>query len=600
MALGSGLALAAQALEAKRYTTALDILLPLSRSHEDIAEVWQQLALAYKGLEQFPDAEDAFRRSLAISPQSHVWANLGNLYKDSERLQEACDCYQRALTDNPENSLARVNLGQVLLQLHRVEEAARHFSELLERQPEHVSARLGLARSLQYLGYHNEATELFHNILREQPDNADALNGLGLSLRVFGHADEAANVLSQAVELEPGSAEFRANLASALAQSDRPAEAVAAYQAALTLDPDNPELHDWYNAYLGVIDHPDYLNSYREALAWGRASSELIAAFAHKLTLNHRQAEAIEVLQAALSTQPGDSVLERELSHALRQSGDFVESLEVARSAAQRVPDDVAAAQELATAIMAAGDDYEEAVALLARLVHQYPNDQGLWALYASALRYAENYDAYHQLISYDTLVNYRYIEVPEGFSGRDNFVGYLRNALLGLHCTQRHPVEQSMVNGTQSLDDLFSRRDPAIRQLVQALKPALAGICAALPANEHHPLLRRNSGGFAFSDSWSVLLRQAGYHKNHFHSEGWLSSAFYLRVPAEVAAGAGGGWLKFGQPGFRAREPLEAEYWIRPDEGMLVVFPSYLWHGTEPLAQASERMTVGYDILPL
>jgi hypothetical protein len=30
-----------------------------------------------------------------------------------------------------------------------------------------------------------------------------------------------------------------------------------------------------------------------------------------------------------------------------------------------------------------------------------------------------------------------------------------------------------------------------------------------------------------------------------------------------------------------------------------LVVFPSYLWHGTEPLHTASERMTVGYDVLP-
>jgi len=29
------------------------------------------------------------------------------------------------------------------------------------------------------------------------------------------------------------------------------------------------------------------------------------------------------------------------------------------------------------------------------------------------------------------------------------------------------------------------------------------------------------------------------------------------------------------------------------------VVFPSYLWHGTEPLLTAGERMTVGYDILP-
>ena len=105
--------------------------------------------------------------------------------------------------------------------------------------------------------------------------------------------------------------------------------------------------------------------------------------------------------------------------------------------------------------------------------------------------------------------------------------------------------------------------------------------------------------GALRFSDSWSIRLRNKGFHKNHFHSQGWLSSAFYLRVPDSINYSAAEGWIKFGEPGFNAREALSAEYWIRPREGALVVFPSYLWHGTEPLAQTRERMSVGYDILP-
>lgn len=62
---------------------------------------------------------------------------------------------------------------------------------------------------------------------------------------------------------------------------------------------------------------------------------------------------------------------------------------------------------------------------------------------------------------------------------------------------------------------------------------------------------------------------------------------------------GGGEGWIKFGEPGFHAREPLSAEYWVKPRAGQLVMFPSYLWHGTEPLVTASERITIGYDILP-
>ena len=156
------------------------------------------------------------------------------------------------------------------------------------------------------------------------------------------------------------------------------------------------------------------------------------------------------------------------------------------------------------------------------------------------------------------------------------------------------------MVFGTQTLDDLLSRREPFIEQLRDALYEQLLTVVAALPDDVKHPLLSRKAGDIGFSDSWSVLLREQGFHKNHFHSAGWLSSAFYLAVPDAVNAGQREGWIKFGEPGFNAREPLAAEHWVKPEEGALVVFPSYMWHGTVPLATAKERMTVGYDVLPL
>jgi hypothetical protein len=41
---------------------------------------------------------------------------------------------------------------------------------------------------------------------------------------------------------------------------------VAAYSRALELSPYDVDLHDWFNGYLGVIAHPQYLDSYRGAL----------------------------------------------------------------------------------------------------------------------------------------------------------------------------------------------------------------------------------------------------------------------------------------------------------------------------------------------
>jgi hypothetical protein len=37
----------------------------------------------------------------------------------------------------------------------------------------------------------------------------------------------------------------------------------------------------------------------------------------------------------------------------------------------------------------------------------------------------------------------------------------------------------------------------------------------------------------------------------------------------------------------------------IRPEVGQLVLFPSYLWHGTVPFDDAAPRITVAFDAVP-
>jgi hypothetical protein len=122
----------------------------------------------------------------------------------------------------------------------------------------------------------------------------------------------------------------------------------------------------------------------------------------------------------------------------------------------------------------------------------------------------------------------------------------------------------------------------------------------STLRRQEDHPLLRRLSGSFAFTDSWSVILKNSGFHKNHFHSAGWFSSACYLQVPPEIGKTRdGSGWIKFGEPELYLPERFEAELVVKPEPGLLVVFPSYMWHGTNPFHSQSERITAPFDFVP-
>jgi ectoine hydroxylase-related dioxygenase (phytanoyl-CoA dioxygenase family) len=77
------------------------------------------------------------------------------------------------------------------------------------------------------------------------------------------------------------------------------------------------------------------------------------------------------------------------------------------------------------------------------------------------------------------------------------------------------------------------------------------------------------------------------------------VSSAYYASVPDEVDDSTlRSGWLKFGEPRF-AVPGLTPFLEVQPRAGRLVLFPSYLWHGTHALRGDAPRMSVPFDAVP-
>jgi uncharacterized protein (TIGR02466 family) len=111
--------------------------------------------------------------------------------------------------------------------------------------------------------------------------------------------------------------------------------------------------------------------------------------------------------------------------------------------------------------------------------------------------------------------------------------------------------------------------------------------------------LSARNRSRARITGAWSVQLRRDGFHVNHFHPEGWISSAYYVGVPAEVRdVELRSGWIKFGEPRFPV-PGATAERFVQPAPGRLVLFPSYMWHGTNPIHGAEPRTTIAFDASP-
>jgi uncharacterized protein (TIGR02466 family) len=137
------------------------------------------------------------------------------------------------------------------------------------------------------------------------------------------------------------------------------------------------------------------------------------------------------------------------------------------------------------------------------------------------------------------------------------------------------------------------------LRALLAALLDSVTRYCAAIGQDESHPFLARNRGAARMTGCWSVRLRREGFHVNHIHPAGWISSAYYVQVPPEVHdTNARSGWIKFGEPNLPT-PGASAALFVQPQVGRLVLFPSYMWHGTTPILGDEPRITVAFDAVP-
>ena len=193
---------------------------------------------------------------------------------------------------------------------------------------------------------------------------------------------------------------------------------------------------------------------------------------------------------------------------------------------------------------------------------------------------------------------------------GDDRFVGIydiadrlppldrLAETLRALHTTKGQPLAQSLRGGTQTDGHLFQLIDPTIVQLREAIREAVREHVARLPESDpRHPLLAPPRAPITFSGAWSVRLQAGGFHANHVHPMGWISSALYIVLPPDLGKKDEAGWLTLGEPRSTSF-PLDVPPMrlVEPKPGRLVLFPSWMWHGTRPFGEG-ERLTVAFDV---
>ncbi len=557
-------------------------------------------ALAYRGSGEHQRAIDYFQRSLhSHSKQPELHNNLANTYKSVGKFNAAEKHYRAALKLQPEYLDALKNLGLLLIKLGRYVEADQTLQHARKLAPGDVVVLTSLGNLCREQELFDNAVDYYQQAVSINPKYVNALHNLGLCYKYLEQAETAISYYKRAQSLAPQLAEIDLNYGNALFELARYDEAETRYQSAVRKAPLLITAHETLSElYWQLGQRHKIEESYRHAMKTAPDHAGLRLSLVRLLTAAGEFDSAKSLASDSLARCPGPELYQA-------QGKLFANELDYpsARDSLQKslaLAYSLEAAQDLAKVHILEGN-YNQALELLNAAQQRVPDDQLSWALKGLCWRLSDD-PRYQWLIDYEKHIQVYVLPAPPGYSSLKIFLAELEDVLLNMHSTKFSPSQQTLKHGTQTPGRLLHKKHPVIALYKTLLAAIIHEYIDHLPADDEHPLLRRKSHDFKFAGSWSVKLNSGGFHVNHVHPQGWISSACYISMPTQSSAMVGpDAAIKFGESGLGLGEREVIERIIHPQAGQLVLFPSYTWHGTYSFdcKQNDYRLTAPFDVVP-
>lgn len=597
---GQILAQADQLRQAGRFGEAESLVRSLVQAQPNLPSALNMLGLLVRARGDHAEAESLLRRAIAAAPaEAALHNNLGNILIAKGDPGSAESAYRKAIALKADYPEAWNNLGIALRDQGQSESAIAALRRALSLRPNYPQAEIQLGALLIENGDAAEALRILEPIAAVAPRSYDAHYYRGVALMQLGRHDEAIPVLQTTVDIQPERHEARYMVSKCFAHTGRETEALVGYQSAFERKPDFlPALNDFMSLAFSMGSDVRGMQAFAIARAKAGDTPDLLLAESTMRMRIFDSAEAEALLRRAHDMAPERADITNALGRALVQQSRFDESFPLFSQAIAAAPDEIRHREDLGEALLRGGE-HKEAARILEEALQRAPHDQ--IALAYLTLAYRETGDSrYDELVNLARFVREYEIAPPAGFNDIAGFNRALAEELAQLHTRYVAPIDQTLQNGTQTTGALFARKGRALEAVREKISEAVADYIQNLPDGAAHPMLARKNPKFAFSGSWSCRLHSAGYHTNHMHDQGWISSAYYAALPDEVASGAQGqGALKFSESKFALSERDRPARIIRPKVGKLVLFPSYFWHGTVPFQSKDMRLTIAFDVTP-
>ncbi len=408
------------------------------------------------------------------------------------------------------------------------------------------------------------AEKLCWEVLQTQPERADALFGLGLVAERARRLDEAIGLLQRALAAELR-IEICLNLARMLAAAGRDGDALADVRRRLDRAPRDADAL----ARLAALeearkDIAGAVATYRQLLAVRPEIADAWFQLGILLNRIRRFADAVPALRRAASLDPRFAATPN-LGNALLRQGEAAQAVSAYDASLAANPREIRAIANKAVALTELGDR-------------------------AGARR----------LLDYDRFLRPIRLQPPDGYASLEDFNGALARFAMEHPTLAFEPPPRSTRGGSQTGEIDGATHGP-MAALEGMLRAQAELYLAALPEDPGHPFLATRPQRWWLS-IWATVLQAEGHQVPHLHPDGHIGGVYYVQLPRAVAESgdAHEGWIEFGRPppAFRCRAEPETRM-VQPEEGMLLLFPSYFYHRTIPFRSHGLRISIAFDLVP-
>jgi uncharacterized protein (TIGR02466 family) len=443
---------------------------------------------------------------------------------------------------------------------------------------------------------HGDAAAAYGRILAEEPGHAEALDRFRALAARFGRLDLFAPYLRKAWELHPQRGELLVEWGESIFQAIGLAETISVFEEAVRRCPDSAILHAglarFQERYLRAEEAQA---SYRRAIELDPANASAHLGLAKLLYDADAWDEALAASERAVALAPNEAFGHNCIGQVRAKQGRFAEAAAAFRLAAAANPKWDVPAAGLVNALLRLGD-HDEAARAAVEASARVGYATSLFAARYFAHLAQGDAAAARELLDFDRSIVSVTFPVPLGFNDHASFHRSLAHELRSEPSLIWEPSGRTTRGGHQT-STLMLQPGLAMRAFLHNLRPHVDAYAETLPAD--HPFRTRTVESYGL-DVWATILESGGHQMPHIHRSGHVSGVYYVELPQSLGQTPddNAGWIEFGRAPEEMKLPLEPPTRrLQPYEGMLVLFPSYVYHRTIPFVGGGQRISIAFDV---